>query len=35
MICGLREVDEYREHIYRCLAKVEHAQASLPARTLH
>lgn len=35
MICGLRDVDEYREHIGRCLEKVERARSTPSARTLH
>jgi len=35
MICGLREVAEYRDHILGCLNKVERARAAGSHHTLH
>lgn len=35
MICGLREVSEYRDHILACLHKVERARSSRADHTLH
>jgi len=35
MICGLREVAEYRDHILGCLNKVESARAAGSHHTLH
>ena len=35
MICGLREVAEYRDHILGCLYKVERERFAGPDHTLH
>lgn len=35
MICGLREVAEYRDHILGCLHKVEQERTAGPNHTLH
>jgi predicted DsbA family dithiol-disulfide isomerase len=35
MICGLREVSEYRQHVLACLEKVERKRYAPSDRTLH
>lgn len=35
MICGLREVEEYRDHILGCLHRVERERAARTDHTLH
>jgi predicted DsbA family dithiol-disulfide isomerase len=35
MLCGLREVSEYREHILACMGKVAVPRSGAPARQLH
>ncbi len=35
MVCGLREVSEYREHILSCLGKLYRPRAGSPERVVH